>query len=76
MTIPERRVPDDEASEAAMTGPERSNFVNLMDKADGMTPEQLKEFLAKDKKEQEEKFHTVPMQGRWQWKFKDDGRGD
>ena len=39
-----------------------------------MTPEQLKAFLARDKQEQEEKFHEVATVGRWQWKFAEGGK--
>ena len=45
--------------------------MELMDKTNGMTPEQLKAFLANHEKEQEAKFHTAAGVGQWQWKFKD-----
>ena len=57
--------------ETAATAHERDSFADLMDKTKGMTPEQLKAFLAKDEKEKEEKFHETAGVGRWQWVFKD-----
>jgi hypothetical protein len=56
---------------ASTTTYERSSFVELMEKTKGMTPEQLKAFLANNEKEQETKYHTVPSVAQWQWKFKD-----
>jgi hypothetical protein len=64
-------VASDGGSQTASTTQERSSFVELMDKANGMTPEQLKASLANYEKEQEAKYHTVAGVGRWQWKFKD-----
>jgi hypothetical protein len=61
----------DGGSQTAANADERSSFVELMDKTDGMTPEQLQAFMANDKKEHEAKYHTVAGVGRWQWKFKD-----
>jgi hypothetical protein len=62
---------DGGGSETASTNFERNTFVELIDKTNGMTPEQVKEFLAKHQKEHEEKFHEVATVGRWQWKFTD-----
>lgn len=64
-------VASDGASQTASTTYERGSFVELMDKANGMTPEQFKAFLANHEKEQEAKYHTVAGVGRWQWKFKE-----
>jgi hypothetical protein len=64
-------VASDGGSQTASTTYERSSFVELMNKANGMTPEQLKVFLANNEKEHEAKYHTVAGVGRWQWKFKE-----
>jgi hypothetical protein len=64
-------VASDGGSQTASTAHERSSFVELMDKANGMTPEQLKAFLANHEKEHEAKYHTVAGVGRWQWRFKE-----
>lgn len=53
----------------ASTKFERDEYAELMERTKGMTPDQIKEELAKYQKEYEDKYHETANVGRWQWKF-------